>query len=193
MNRFLPEGYTPLSQLALPPISIELPPPQVGRRHTIESEKSDEVDRLTCAMEQMTFDVTPHEMDGSEEPSLRPIRVGKFEDDVPPTTTQPMRILNSRAVSRDDQSILPSLYFEMAIAYYDKKLTNDDELDGYVTKYMCGDDDDAALLTWIIGPLLWVCRVCMKITTCDWNIGIWINKLRCCKERQLKQNHLPWI
>lgn len=116
--------------MALPPISIELPPPQVRRRHTIESEKSDEVDRLTSAMEQMTFDVTPHEMDGSEEPSLRPIRVGKFEDDVPPTTAQPMRILNSRAVNRDDQSILPSLYFEMAIAYYDKKLTNDDELDG---------------------------------------------------------------
>lgn len=126
--RFLPEGYTSISQLALPPISIELPPPQVARRHTIESEKSDEVDRLTCAMEQMTFDVTPHELDGSEEPSLRPVRVGKLEDDIPPT--QPMRILNSRAVSRDDQSILPSLYFEMAIAYYDKKLTNDDELDG---------------------------------------------------------------
>lgn len=139
--RFLPDGYTSISQLALPPISIELPPPQVARRHTIESEKSDEVDRLTCAMEQMTFDVTPHELDGSEEPSLRPVRVGKLEDDIPPT--QPTRILNSRAVSRDDQSILPSLYFEMAIAYYDKKLTNDDELDGTIVVGMQSLHEDS--------------------------------------------------
>ncbi|KAI7884559.1 ARM repeat-containing protein [Lichtheimia hyalospora FSU 10163] len=139
--RFLPEGYTSISQLALPPISIELPPPHMGRRHTIESEKSDEVDHLTCAMEKMTVDVTPHEMDGSEEPSLRPVRVGKFEDDIP--STQSMRILDSRAVSRDDQSILPSLYFEMTIAYYDKKLTNDDELDGTIVVGMQSLHEDS--------------------------------------------------
>ncbi|KAI9314574.1 hypothetical protein BX666DRAFT_2029445 [Dichotomocladium elegans] len=142
--RYLPEGYVPMAHVASLSASIELPPPQVNRRRTIGSEKSDEMDCLTTTLEPLDG---KEMMDGYEEPSLRPIRMDPLPQeecsaDIHGTTSastttaaaasmaRTRQTLLSRCADEGDYSVLPSLYFEMMIGFQVRYHNDEDEIDG---------------------------------------------------------------